>query len=68
MNKLKLRESRPYDTWIVNKQHVGFYQLYSGLIFTTVKGASHQVPQSKRLESLQLFNDTISGNPEIVEI
>lgn len=45
---LRLRESYLYGPWFVGNQHAGFSQLYSGLLFLTVKGASHQVPQSKR--------------------
>jgi hypothetical protein len=34
--------------FFTNNQHSGFHQLYSGLVLTIVKGASHMVPQSKR--------------------
>jgi hypothetical protein len=61
---LNLRESYIYHPWFVGDQHAGFSQLYSGLIFITVKGASHQVPQTKRAASLQLFTDTLGGHPE----
>lgn len=33
---------------MVNDQHAGFNQVYSGIVLTIVKGASHMVPQSKR--------------------
>ena len=46
--RLGLVEAYLYTPWFVNKQHAGFTQLYSGLLFLTVKGASHQVPQTKR--------------------
>jgi serine carboxypeptidase-like clade 2 len=62
--KLRLRESYIYQPWFVNKQHAGFSQLYSGLLFLTVKGASHQVPQAKREAAFELFNNTLSGHPE----
>jgi len=48
MRNLKLEESYLYTPWFVNEQHAGFIQLYSGVSFVLVKGASHQVPQSKR--------------------
>jgi len=47
--------------WFVNEQHAGFIQLYSGVSFVLVKGASHQVPQSKRAEAFELFHSVISS-------
>ena len=32
------------------------------MIFATFKGASHQVPQAKRAEAFNLFNNIISGH------
>jgi len=61
---LKLRESYIFHPWFTGNQHAGFAQLYSGLLFLTVKGASHQVPQSKREAAFQIFQDTLSGHPE----
>jgi hypothetical protein len=34
--------------WFTDRQHSGFIQLYNGIVFITVKGASHTVPQTKR--------------------
>jgi hypothetical protein len=61
---LRLKESYIYHPWFTGNQHAGFAQLYSGLLFLTVKGASHQVPQSKREAAFQIFKDTLSGHPE----
>lgn len=61
---LNLEEAYIYHPWFAGDQHAGFSQLYSGLLFLTVKGASHQVPQSKRLFAYQLFSDALSGHPE----
>lgn len=36
------------NPWFTDKQHSGFEQIFSGVLFVLVKGASHQVPQSKR--------------------
>jgi len=33
----------------------------NGLTFITIKGASHQVPQSKRKESLYLFKSLLES-------
>ena len=36
------------DSETGEEQHAGFIQIYSGIVLTVVKGASHMVPQSKR--------------------
>jgi len=48
IKELYLYDSYIYHPWFTNKQHSGFIQIYNGIIFMTVKGASHMVPQSKR--------------------
>lgn len=48
--------------WFTDKQHSGFMQLYSGILFVTVKGASHMVPQSKRAEAFNLFKQVLDGH------
>lgn len=45
---LNLKPAAPRKPWFTNEQHSGFIQAYNGLVFITVKGASHQVPQAKR--------------------
>ena len=47
--------------WFVNDQHAGFIQLYSGVSFITVKGASHMVPQSKRAEGFTIFHAALTS-------
>ena len=44
------------NPWFTNGQHSGFVQLWSGVVFTTFKGGSHQVPQSRRPDALNFFN------------
>ena len=44
--------SQPF---FANDQHAGFIQVFNGVNFVIMKGASHQVPQSKRPESYVLF-------------
>lgn len=46
----------------MNDEHVGFIQIWSGVVFFLFKGASHMVPQTKRAAAQQLFRDTISGH------
>lgn len=36
--------------------------IFSGLIYTSVKGASHQVPQSQRASAFELFKNIVSGH------
>ena len=42
------------------KQHSGFEQVFSGVNFIIFKGASHQVPQSKRPQSMQMFENIVT--------
>ena len=46
----------------LNEQHIGFSQIYSGVSFILVKGASHQVPQSKREAALFLFQTALESH------
>ncbi len=50
------------NPWFTNSQHSGFEQIFSGIIFITVKGASHQVPQAKRAEAFNLFDSIVEGH------
>ena len=62
IERLNLVESYLYIPWFTDNQHSGFTQLYSGIVFSVVKGGSHMLPQSKRPEAFNLFNMTISGH------
>lgn len=52
------------NPWFTDGQHSGFEQIFSGVLFVLVKGASHQVPQSKRADAYQLFESTVHGHKE----
>ena len=52
------------DSETGEEQHAGFIQLYSGIVLTVVKGASHMVPQSKRQAGFEIFNSTLSGHAD----
>ena len=41
--------------WFTLNQHSGFEQAFAGINLIIFKGASHQVPQSKRPQSMQTF-------------
>lgn len=58
---LKLSESKPYSPIFLDDQHIGFNQLYDGIHFMLVKGASHQVPQTKRASAYHIFESVIGG-------
>ena len=50
--------------WFTNKQHSGFQYAFSGVNLVIFKGASHQVPQSKRPESYQFFGNILDQNED----
>ena len=56
---LKLSESKPYSSIFLDDQHIGFNQYYDGIHFMLVKGASHQVPQSKRAAAYHIFESVV---------
>lgn len=55
LESLKISTPSIFAPIIFQDQHIGFNMIMSGLNFLLVKGASHQVPQSKRPESLYIF-------------
>lgn len=61
---LNLYEVYTMNPWFTDKQHSGFEQIYSGVIFVTFKGASHQVPQTKRAESYNLIESVLAGHQQ----
>lgn len=48
LERMKIRDPNLFAPIIYKDQHIGFNMIMSGVNFVTVKGASHQVPQSKR--------------------
>lgn len=48
LEKLNMIHINSHFPIIHDDQHIGFYMNINGVTFLTVKGASHQVPQSKR--------------------
>ena len=64
LKRLNLEESPTYTPWFTDGQHSGFTQSYSGVQYVLVKGAGHQVPQSKRAEALQMFKNVLSGKSD----
>ena len=63
MDKLNQGIKVPYTAWHIQNQVAGHYQQFdSGLVFLTVKGAGHMVPQDKKPESKILLDAFLSGN------
>lgn len=62
MNKLNLNVTTKYQQWHTQGQVAGHYLQYeSGLVFVSVKGAGHMVPQDKKPESKVLLDAFLSG-------
>lgn len=59
LEKLNLKPTDIYKPFFANNQHAGWSQIYGGLLFFRMKGASHQVPQSKRAEAYELFKQAM---------
>lgn len=52
------------DKWLVNEEEVaGYYYEYKELLFVTLKGVGHMVPQWKREESFRMFDSFINNKP-----
>lgn len=48
---------RPWGPWHIGDRQVAGYSVhYRGLVYATVRGAGHMVPQSKPAEALEMFS------------
>lgn len=57
---LGLRMERGWAPWTAGDGQVGGYAVhYSGLVYATVRGAGHAVPESKPREGLALFTQFV---------
>lgn len=61
IEKLNLIIVEPWKHWSVDGQTAGYYQIYNGLTFLTIRGAGHMAPQWKREESYNLFKAFLEG-------
>ena len=52
----RLGERQRWAPWEVEGQVAGYAVHYRGLVFATVKGAGHMVPDSKPAEALAMFD------------
>ena len=62
IQKLNFHIEEEWREWTVNKQVGGFVQKYKeGLVFATVKGAGHMVPQDQSESAFVLVSAFING-------
>ncbi|KAL0718777.1 hypothetical protein Bca4012_068100 [Brassica carinata] len=61
INKLALPIKTSWRPWYHEKQVSGWLQEYEGLTFGTFKGAGHDVPSFKPIESLAFFSAFLKG-------
>ena len=51
-----------WRSWKVDNQIAGYVQKYKqGIVFVSVKGAGHMVPQDKRAQAYKMFTSFIKG-------
>ncbi|XP_064639878.1 lysosomal protective protein-like isoform X2 [Lineus longissimus] len=69
VDSLGLEEVQARKTWYVNddktgtQQIAGFVRQLKNLVFTTIKGAGHMVPQDKPQQALEMLKRFLSGTP-----
>jgi serine carboxypeptidase-like clade 1 len=56
----ELGEQDSWRPWYVRDQVVGYVVHYKGLVYATVRGAGHMVPETKPEEALALFSRFIA--------
>ncbi|XP_052205687.1 serine carboxypeptidase-like 34 [Diospyros lotus] len=62
LRKLGLKTIQEWTPWYTNHQQVGGWTIqYDGLMFVTIRGAGHQVPTFKPLQSLQLVKHFLAN-------
>ena len=62
INKLGFNPEIKWRQWKVNNQVAGYVQkYYEGLVFVTVKGAGHMVPQDQRESAFKLVSSFLNG-------
>lgn len=52
-----------HKQWYYNDQVAGWFEVYSGLTFVTVRGAGHMVPQYKPPQALKMINSLLHNIP-----
>ncbi|KAL4038986.1 hypothetical protein IC575_002628 [Cucumis melo] len=61
LNKLGLKIKKDWTPWYCHQQVGGWTIEYEGLMFVTVRGAGHEVPQFKPKEALQLIRHFLAN-------
>ncbi|KGN45085.1 serine carboxypeptidase-like 34 [Cucumis sativus] len=62
LNKLGLKIKKDWTPWYSHQQVGGWTIEYEGLMFVTVRGAGHEVPQFKPKEALQLIRHFLANH------
>jgi len=60
---LNLKLIKDWKTWKVNNQVAGYVTEYEKLMFVTIKGAGHMVPQDKPAEAYAFFSAFLNDKP-----
>ena len=62
IDKLNYDVETEWRSWKVDGQIAGYVQKYKqGIVFVSVKGAGHMVPQDKRAQAYKMFTSFING-------
>jgi len=54
---------QPWQPYMVQNQVGGYYTVYEGLTFATVRNAGHMVPQTQPERGLHMFSNFLYGTP-----
>ena len=64
LKKLNLPVAANYTSWTIEEGQVsGYKEQYEGLLFVTVKGAGHMVPEFKPPEAFHMINNWLHDIP-----
>lgn len=60
---LDLNMKQDHTQWYLEDQVAGWFEVYDGLTFVTVRGAGHMVPQYKPPQALKMINSFLFDIP-----
>ena len=60
---LNMEMKQDHTQWYLDDQVAGWFEVYSGLTFVTVRGAGHMVPQYKPPQALKMINSFLFNSP-----
>ena len=56
-DSLGFKEIKPFASWVHEQQVAGRIRYFDKLVFTTIRGAGHMVPEDKPSESLKMLDN-----------